>query len=124
MKNLPFLFIFLASLFALGGMALGIYMGMAQDHSLAPAHAHNNLIGWVTMALYGFYYKAVPSAASDRLAAVHFWLALLGSLTIGVGIAFAETTGWIVQIASLATILGMLLFAVIVWRHRSALTSG
>ena len=42
-----------AALSALGGMALGISMGITQDFTLSPAHAHLNLLGWVTMALYG-----------------------------------------------------------------------
>ena len=42
-----------AALAALGGMGLGIVMGISQDFTLAPAHAHLNLLGWVTMAIYG-----------------------------------------------------------------------
>ena len=37
--------------------ALGIAMAMRQDFTLAPAHAHLNLLGWVSMALYGLYYR-------------------------------------------------------------------
>lgn len=36
-------------------MSLWIYMGIAQDHSLTPVHAHLNLLGWVTMFLTGLY---------------------------------------------------------------------
>jgi hypothetical protein len=35
-----------AALAALGGMGLGLYMGLAHDFTLAPAHAHLNLLGW------------------------------------------------------------------------------
>jgi len=46
-----------AALAALGGMGLGIVMGISQDFTLAPAHAHLNLLGWVTMAIYGLYHR-------------------------------------------------------------------
>jgi hypothetical protein len=36
-------------------MSGGILMAIAQDFTLAPAHAHLNLLGWVTMALYGLF---------------------------------------------------------------------
>lgn len=123
MRTLPFWFVAFAVLFAVVGMGLGIFMGITEDHTLAPAHAHNNLIGWVTMALYGFYYKAVPAAAKTRLALVHFWLALIGSLTIGVGIALAnQGQPTLVQISSLVVIAAMVLFAYIVWTNRAGLT--
>lgn len=123
MRTLPFWFIAFAVLFAVVGMGLGILMGITEDHTLAPAHAHNNLIGWVTMALYGFYYKAVPAAAKTRLALVHFWLALIGSLTIGVGIALAnQGQPMLVQVSSLVVIAAMGLFAYIVWTNRAGLT--
>jgi cbb3-type cytochrome oxidase subunit 1 len=123
MKALPFWFLALAVLFAIIGMGVGIYMGISEDHTLAPAHAHNNLLGWVTMALYGLYYKAVPAAGRSRLALVHFWLATLGSATIGLGIAFAmQGQQMLVQISSLIVIAAMILFAYIVWTNRAGMT--
>lgn len=41
------------------GMALGISMGISQDFTLAPAHAHLNLLGWVTLAIYGLYHRGI-----------------------------------------------------------------
>ena len=123
MNAVPFRFFMLAVILAVIGMGVGIYMGISEDHSLAPAHAHNNLVGWVTMALYGLYYKAVPAAGRSRLASVHFWLAALGAVTIGLGIALTMQ-GIIVlaQISSVVVIAAMILFAYIVWTHRSGLT--
>jgi len=124
MRTLPFWFIGLAAIFALAGMAFGIFMSASQDHSLASAHAHNNLIGWVTMALYGFYYKAVPIAAKSRLALVHFWTALASALTFGPGIALAIAGKGeaLAMISSFLVILAMLIFAYTVWTNKSALT--
>lgn len=56
------------------GVGMGVYMGASGDHSLYPAHAHINLLGWASMALTGLLYRMFPSAAETRLAAVHFWM--------------------------------------------------
>jgi hypothetical protein len=125
MRALPFWFIFLASLFALAGMAWGIQMSISQDHTLAGAHAHNNLIGFVTMTIYGVYYRLVPAAAAKMLAMIHFWIALAGALTFGVGVALAimGTTEILAVISSLLTILAMLIFVWTIWANRAALTN-
>ncbi len=124
MRSLPYWFIGLGTLFALAGMVFGIYMSATQNFELAPAHAHNNLLGWVTMAIYGLYYKAVPSAAKTRLALVHFWVALLGALTFGPGIAMAILRNGeiLVQISSLLVIVAMLIFAWTVFTNKAGLT--
>jgi hypothetical protein len=49
----------IAALAGLGGMVMGIVMGISQDFTLAPAHAHLNLLGWVTMAIYGLYHRGI-----------------------------------------------------------------
>jgi cbb3-type cytochrome oxidase subunit 1 len=125
MKSLPFWFVFLASLFALAGMIWGIQMSIAQDHTLSPAHAHNNLIGFVTLTIYGVYYRLVPAAADTRLALIHFWVALAGAVTFGIGIALAimGTTEIVAIISSLLTVLAMLIFVWTVWSNRAGLTN-
>jgi cbb3-type cytochrome oxidase subunit 1 len=121
MKNLPFYFIFPATLFALAGMGYGMYMAGSEDHLLAGAHAHNNLLGWVTMALYGLYYRAVPQAITG-LATIHFWIVLVANLIFPLGIALAilGTTPLLAAIGGGLEMIGMLIFAWTVWRHRGA----
>jgi hypothetical protein len=123
MKSLPFYFIFVSTLFALVGMGYGMYMAASQDHLLSGAHAHNNLLGWVTMALYGFYYRAVPGAVTG-LATVHFWVTLVANLIFPVGIALAilGTTPLLAAIGGGIEIIAMLIFAYTVFRHRAGLT--
>jgi hypothetical protein len=124
MQRLPFYFIGASVLFALGGMLFGMYMAGSEDHLLAGAHAHNNLLGWVTMAIYGLYYKAVPSSVT-RLAQVHFWVTLIANLIFPYGIALAilGTTPLLAAIGGGLEIVAMLIFAYTVWRHRSALSA-
>ncbi len=123
-KSLPFWFVVVGALLGLAGMAWGIQMAITQDHSLAPGHAHNNLVGFVLMVIYGFYYKLVPAAAQSRLATVHFVLSLIGALTIGAGVAMATSGSgeWLAQIASIATILGLAVWVYTIFRHRAALS--
>jgi hypothetical protein len=125
MKSLSFWFIMLASLFALAGMAFGIWMSASQDHTLAGAHAHNNLIGFVTMAFFGVYYRLVPAAAATRLAVVHFWVAFVGAVLfpIGVGMAILGMGPLLAQVSSILVILAMLIFAWTIFANRSALTA-
>ena len=53
MSELPLRFLLVAVVAAMFGMGGGIFMAITHDFTLAPAHAHLNLLGWVSMALYG-----------------------------------------------------------------------
>ena len=64
----------LAVLYLVTGMSLGIWMGIAQDHTLRGAHAHINLLGWATLAVCALIFFVFPKLAETRLAAVWFWL--------------------------------------------------
>jgi hypothetical protein len=64
----------LAIVYLIVGIALGIYMGAQQNFTLRPVHAHINLLGWATMALAGLIYTVFPAAGNSKLARVHFWL--------------------------------------------------
>ena len=123
MKSLPFYFIAASVIFALLGMGYGMYMAGSENHLLAGAHAHNNLLGWVTMAIYGLYYRAVP-AAIGRLATVHFWITLVANLIFPIGIALAilVTTPLLAAIGGGLEMLAMLIFGWIVLRNRAGLT--
>ena len=73
MPRVSLWFFAVAPVYVLIGMGFGIFMGATQNFTLAPAHAHLNLIGWVTMALYGTFY-ALAREASTKLAWTVFWL--------------------------------------------------
>ena len=72
---------------ALVGIVLGIVMGIKQDFTLMPAHAHLNLLGFVTMFLSALYYRSVPEAAASRLAAVQAIVSVAGAVVFPIGIA-------------------------------------
>ena len=116
-------FLRLAVVFILIGVGLGYYMGATQNFAAAPVHAHINLLGWVSMFLYGLFYRANPDAAGGWLPKVHFWVALVGFLIFMPALAIE-----VLQIPSAlplahiglivgptVVVLGMILFAVIVF---------
>jgi hypothetical protein len=122
-KHLPYYFLSAAILQALVGMGLGIFMGITGDYTLAPAHAHNNLLGWVSMAIFGLYYAIAGEVAAKRLASVHFCLALVANLVfpLGIGLVVTGRGEALSVIGSLLEVLSMLLFGFIVWTNRAVL---
>ena len=120
MKNISGAFVRVALLFALVGMGLGLYMAMSGDHAQRPAHAHINLLGWVSMMLYGLFYKCCGDAGRTRLALSQFWISTIGVVVMNTGIFLiyagmpkAEPAA---AIGSLLVIAGLILFALIALR--------
>ena len=111
-------FIGIAILYALAGMVLGIMMAASGDHSRFPLHAHVQLVGWVTLALYGLVYHAYPRMAESRLATLHFWLANAGALVISIGVymVFAYDVEAVAAVGAILTIAAMALFLVVFLR--------
>lgn len=114
----------IAVIYALIGMAGGIYMAASHDHSLKPAHAHWLLLGWVSMFLYGAFYKLFP-VAQGALAAWHWWIANIGLIVMVAGIVLIysgtpERGELLASIGALVNIAGMALFAFNVFRGTRA----
>jgi hypothetical protein len=124
MARLPQFCFLLASFTGLMGMSLGIYMGIAQDHTLTPVHAHLNLLGWVSMFIAGLYYRTHEQAIG-RLALAQVAASTLGYMSMTAGLAAIliigrETFLPLTIIGSLLVWLGMLLFLTIVWVYGQA----
>ncbi|TMV10593.1 hypothetical protein [Arenibacterium halophilum] len=119
MKGLPYWFFALGVLSVLIGMVWGIQMAATHDHLLSPAHAHLNLLGWVSFSIYAFFYHLVPNAAQGLLPKVHFALALVGLVVLVPGIAMAHmgVNEGVAAAGSILSLLSMLVFGVIILRH-------
>jgi len=109
-----------AVIYALIGFLAGILMAGRQDFALRSVHSHLNLLGWVTMAVYAFYYQVAPAASGSALARVHYWLANAGLVILSAalvllsqGMKAAEPGA---AIGSLITLASLLLFAYIVFK--------
>jgi hypothetical protein len=119
-------FLQLGVLAALIGMTMGAIMGGKQDFTLAPAHAHLNLLGWASMMLYGLFYRVFPNAGRGWLAASQFWFSVAGLVVLIPSLAFfllgnkQATAG--VAVGTVLTLLSMVCFAAIVFgatRHKT-----
>lgn len=117
-----------APIYALAGMSFGIRLAISQDFTLAPAHAHLNLLGWVSIALYGAFYTLVPNAAASMLARLQVLAAEVGVILMVPGIVLAITrqSEALVAIGSIVVLASMLLFLVVVVRatSRAAMPTG
>jgi hypothetical protein len=113
-----------AVLLVIAGMIWGILMGISQDHSTMPAHAHLNLLGWVSLFLFGIYYHLHPAVDCSRLASVQVWVWIAGTiiLTIGVGLVHSghEIGDPIAAVSSLIVLADTLVFGWLVFRREPA----
>ena len=120
MSRVALWFFAVAPIYVLVGMGFGIFMGATEDFTLAPAHAHLNLIGWVTMALYGTFYALAPSAPR-KLAWTTFWLNNVGIIVLFPSLAmvlkFGTSSPFVAPLVASEFIVaaGMACFIVSVW---------
>jgi hypothetical protein len=112
MKRIDLYFLLLATILLICGAVLGIVMGMQENFQLTPVHAHLNLAGWASLALFGLTYRAYPQLAATRLAGLHFVVSATGSvlLPIGIGLAVLRNAPALAIVASILWLLGVLLF--------------
>jgi cbb3-type cytochrome oxidase subunit 1 len=121
MPDIHLRFLRISVLYLIAGMALGLAMGISGNHQYFPTHAHINLVGWVSFALYGLIYRQFPAAASAPLARWHFWVSNVGALLLAIGIA-GINAGYspLIPVAgtgAIITLLSAVILAVILYRH-------
>jgi cbb3-type cytochrome oxidase subunit 1 len=73
------------------GMIWGMVMGATGDHSTMPAHAHLNLLGWVSLFMFGIYYHLHPAIDGSRLAALQVWIWIAGTIVLTIGVALVHS---------------------------------
>ena len=78
MPRVSLAFFFVVTVWGFLGMLWGAYMGASQDFSARDAHAHLNLLGWVTLSLMGTFYALAGAARPKLLSWINFALSSLG----------------------------------------------
>ena len=124
-------FLRMSVLFVVLGVSLGYWMGMTHNFIVSPVHAHINLLGWVSMFLYGLFYRAFPGAAGGLLPKAHLALAAicLPLMMIGLTIQLLQIEALMAVVPALMisgptlVVLGMVVFAVIVFRATGGKTA-
>ncbi len=116
-------FLLFAAAFALIGLIWGLGMVVVNNYAHSLVHAHINLLGWVTLALYGIVYAIYPAMADSRLASPHFYCSVPGTMLMNVGWWMFIKGIWVGNFSlvlifrggSLLVILGALLFIINLW---------
>lgn len=90
MPRWPNAFFFAASLCILVGANWGLYMSITHDFSTSPAHAHLNLLGWVSLSIMGGFYALLGKDTPLWLVTTNFFLSTTGviCMIIGLGLMF------------------------------------
>jgi hypothetical protein len=113
-----------AVLFVIAGMIWGIIMGISENHVTMPAHAHLNLLGWVSLFLIGTYYRLNPAVERSRSATLQVWTWIAGTLVLTAGVALIFTGhpegDPIAAIGSFIVLFAALWFGWIVYRREGA----
>jgi hypothetical protein len=117
-------FLVIGACYLLVGILFGMYMGGSGDHTLAPLHAHINLLGFTLMTLFGLVYRQIPALVGGWMARTHFLLHQAGALVLLVALflmmsgTLPETTiGPVMPVAELAVLTGVAVFGLNLWRN-------
>ena len=114
MQRLDTKFLLLAAIALSIGVGMGIYMGIVHDFMLSPVHAHMNLVGWASLALFGIVYRLYPHLQQQWVAKLHFALAAPAAFLLPAGIymSIVHAQPILAIVASLVWGAGVLLFLV------------
>jgi cbb3-type cytochrome oxidase subunit 1 len=109
-------FLKIAAVYLCLGVLLGLTMGILEDFTMTSVHAHINLLGWVSMALFGLIYHFYPAASETKMAKTHFWLHNIGVPVMQGSIALLLTGTKavvpVVIVSSIVVIIGVFLFTI------------
>lgn len=108
-----------AIIFLIIGIGIGLQMSISGNHSMIGAHAHANLLGWVTSALFGVYFALNPAKAETRLAIIQYGVYVIGVAIMTPALYFMlrgnASLEPLVALSSLVTFAGVVLFAFLVF---------
>lgn len=108
------------------GVLLGVAMAWSPTAHLVyrPAHMHANLLGFVSMMIFGVAYHVLPRFSArplhaPRLASAHFWIANAGLAGMVGGFLLRPHVGWgepFLHLGAGLSALGAFLFIYNGWR--------
>ncbi|MEO4044176.1 hypothetical protein AAFN47_21460 [Hoeflea sp. CAU 1731] len=119
MPRLATLYFQTAIIFLVVGLVMGLKMAISGNHDVIGAHAHANLLGWVTMAIFGIYFALAPGKAEGMMARVQYAIYTFGVvvMTIALYLYLSGNPAMepVVAVSSIITLIGVLLFAFILF---------
>jgi len=91
MSRWPNFFFMAASAYIVVGTCWGVFMSITHDFTTAPAHAHLNLLGWVSLAIMGGFYALLGRETPGWLVKTNFALSNIGVLCMITGLTLLFT---------------------------------
>ncbi len=119
MSTITVRFIQCAMIYFLLAMILGIILSVSGPvYPYMPIHVHFNLLGWMSMMVFGVGYHILPRFSgaplwSERLSLWHLWLANIGLIGMAVGwlVRGSGGTNTVLFVFSLVESLSVIFFA-------------
>jgi hypothetical protein len=123
-NNLSNWFFRIAMCWILVGVTFGLVMAGSHNYTMTPVHAHINLLGWVSMSLFAFFYRLWPAAATTKLARIHFWTYVpahfVQMVTLALMLGGNTAVEPVLGLASFAVAAGFIMFVVNAWKHTAS----
>ncbi len=102
------------------GMALGVYMGISQNHAQHVTHAHILLLGMVVSFIYAIIHKLWITDGTTTLSRVQYYCHQVGILVMFIGLFCfyqgllpGEKIGPVLSLASVVVFAGVVLMKVL-----------
>ena len=113
----PHAFFAAAALYGMIGVSWGLAMSITKDHATYSAHAHLNLLGWISMALMGTFYALFGQAVANWIKLTNFVLSNVGVVCMISGLFMylgqkgpASIYGPLLAVGALSVVGGFFLF--------------
>ncbi len=120
MSTITVRFIQCAMIYFLLAMLLGIMLSVSGPvYPYMPIHVHFNLLGWMSMMVFGVGYHILPRFSgkplwSERLSLWHLWLANIGLIGMAAGWLIRGSGGTTIVLLAFALVesLSVVFFAI------------
>ncbi len=113
-------FIFTSLMYAIIGLALGIFMAASKDHGHLVTHTHILLIGFVVSFIYGLCHKLWLNNLISKLSVTQFYIHQIGTLGVVIGLFLyygnfvsLETIDPFLALFSITVFIGMILMTIL-----------
>lgn len=113
-------FVLTSLIYAILGLALGIYMAASKNHGHLVTHTHIMLIGFVVSFIYGLCHKLWLNNLISKLSVSQFYIHQIGTLGVVIGLFLLygnfvslETIDPILALFSITVFMGMILMTIL-----------
>ena len=118
MKGISAWFFGSALIYAVVGLLFGLLINPIGAHNQVPTHAHLLDIGWLSFAIFAFFYHLFPERSAESLAGAHFWIAQISFIALAIGFylllaGFISVAEPIVTVAAIGHLVSMVIFVVV-----------